>query len=104
MSEDQCDDNFGNNRMSPKEINYETLEDTLPDPIEPLEMTYHEPHDSQTYFVIKDIHTDIPPLSVAATECDLDKTSLEVTKSQELFSENNLEDILYECTVCGKVL
>ena len=59
-----------------------------------------EPKDNYEYFVIKDMETNI----YQPRDLDLDTTGIEKNKPELLSSENKLEDMCYECTVCGKVL
>ena len=58
------------------------------------------PKDNYTYFVIKDIETNIHQ----PTDHDLHTTDVEKNKDELFSSDNKLEDMCYECTVCGKVL
>ena len=82
------------NKRTDPTVENTMLGNTFIDNNSPTKLTL-KPQDTQSYFVIQGIKTDINPLLGGST-------SLDESRSEMLKFEN--EDIQYECTVCGKNL
>ena len=97
---------LSNKTNNKKEVNSpeDIQEYAFPGYLESSKFAEHNPQDSNEHFAIKNIETSINPPSFSSSDLDNHRTSSEEIKSDILTSDNNLEDIRYECTDCGKVL